>query len=157
MIRLVLIGATLLLTLVLPTPGGFGGPGMHEASGAGVVLAAPAAIQIGDITFSKHVDGNAQPIDPQIEFSSRTNRVWASFSYQDNGGARLSYLIRANGSDWQSGDLNCCFTQAGRFAFPIRRPSGKDLGGAAYEVRIFDGDIDLANGGFGVKGTKAFD
>jgi hypothetical protein len=124
---------------------------------APAALAAPAAIEVGELSFSESVDDRARPRDPKIEFDSTSDDVWVSFDYRNNSGSNVSYLARANGEDWAWGDLDCCEGSQGRYAFPLRRRSGKDLGGAAYEVFIYDGDTEKARGGFGVHGTKGFD
>jgi hypothetical protein len=124
---------------------------------ASVALAAPAAIDVGELLFSESVDDRARPHDPKIEFDTTTDDVWVSFDYHNNSGSSVSYLARANGEDWAWGDLDCCEGSQGRDAVPLLRRSGKDLGGAAYEVFIYDGDTEKARGGFGVHGTKGFD
>jgi hypothetical protein len=140
-----------------------GGPVMvasqidHHAPIAMAATDAPAAMSVGGLDFSESVDGNAQPDDSAIEFDKQTDRIWVSFDFHDYSGEQVSFIARANGSDWKFGDLDCCEGASGRFAFPIERDSGKALGGAAYEVRIYASDAEVAAGGFGVKGTKAFD
>jgi hypothetical protein len=130
----------------------------HPALAMRAAAGAPVSMSIGSLEFSERVDDDARPDDPTIEFDKNTDRVWVSFDFNDYHGEQLSFIVRANGSDWKFGDLDCCEGGSrGRFAFPIERRSGKALGGAAYEVRIYAGDAELAVGGFGVKGTKAFD
>lgn len=122
-----------------------------------VAAAAPAAVIVSDLAFSEKVDGDARPKDADVEFNKKTERVWVSFAFREYSGEHLSYVARANGEDWKWGDLDCCTGSSGRIAFPLERRSDKDLGGAAYDVRIYAGDVEVAQGGFGVKGRKGFD
>jgi hypothetical protein len=120
-------------------------------------IAAPALVGLGDLTFSADVDGDGSPVESQTEFNSSTERVWTTFDYRDYGGEAMSYLVRANGEDWTWGDLDCCEAARGRFAFPIERRSGRDLGGAAYDVFVYASNAEVGQGGFGVRGTRGFD
>ena len=130
----------------------------HHAPAVMVAAGAPAGMSVGGLEFSERVDKNGRPDDSAVEFDKSTDRIWVSFDYSDYHGERLSFIARANGNDWKFGDLDCCEGgSSGRFAFPLERRSGKSLGGAAYEVRIYAGDAEVAVGGFGVKGTGAFD
>ena len=69
--------------------------------------------------------------------------------------------MRFNGEDYNFdndtfGHLNCCDAiGSGRFGFPDRQESGDkgDLPGGAYDVRIYLNGTEIANGGFGIKGT----
>lgn len=119
--------------------------------------AGPVGAQLSDLAFSESVDDRARPRDPRVEFDSSTDEVWVSFEYRDFHGGQVSFLARANGEDWAWGDLDCCDGERGRYAFPLRRRSGKDLGGAAYEVLVYIGDEEQARGGFGVRGARGFD
>jgi hypothetical protein len=154
------IAATFLLAgVLLPAVGPTRPIDQHPARGwgAGPASAAPARMGVDGLAFSADVDGQANPIDGGIEFSSSTERVWTSFAYRDYGGESMTYLVRANGDDWHWGDLDCCEGQNGRFAFPIERRSGNDLGGAAYDVLVYANGAEVARAGFGVRGTRGFD
>jgi hypothetical protein len=121
-------------------------------------LAAPAAVDVGELVFSDAVNERGEPIGRKVDFPSGTEAVWASFEYRDYGaGARVSHVVRANGMDFRFGDLACCPGRDGRFAFPIRRDGGQALGGAAYAVFIYDGDREIGRGGFGIQGTGGFE
>ena len=121
--------------------------------------AAPAATSTGGLEFSTSVDSQARPENPRTEFGDGTNTVWVSFEFRDhNPGDELSYLVRANGEDYKFGKLNCCDSRDGRFAFPFtKRGDGGDLPGAAYDVRIYVNDVEVAQGGFGVNGRGGLD
>ncbi len=121
-------------------------------------LAAPAATEAGELAFSDAVNDRGEPVGQRTDFPSGVDRVWVSFEYRDHTpGARLKYIARAGGEDFRFGDLDCCGGSQGRHAFPVERRGGGNLGGAAYEVLIFDGDREIARGGFGVQGTQGFD
>ena len=138
--------------------------GMPHGDTAGLfgpttAAAAPAATWTNGLQFSKSVDSNAQPEDPRVEFGEGTDRVWVSFEFHDHDpNARVSYLARANGDDYKWGKLDCCNMRDGRFAFAFtRRNGGGDLPGAAYDIRIYVNDVEVAQGGFGVKGHHGLD
>lgn len=119
--------------------------------------AAPAQIQAGEITFSPAVTPLALPIEPMIQYPSGTQRIWASFDFDLFNGEHLDYMLQANGDDFQWGALDCCAGPAGRYAFPISRPSGRLLGGAAYKLTIYANERAIAVGGFGINGKGGFD
>ena len=121
--------------------------------------AAPAATSTGGLEFSTSVDSQARPENPRTEFGDGTNTVWASFDFFDHDpNADVTALVRANGDDYREYKLDCCDSRNGRFAFPIRkRGDGGDLPGAAYDVRIYDHDTEIAHGGFGVNGRGGLD
>ena len=119
--------------------------------------AAPAATDLTELAFSEAVNDRNEPIEQRTEFDY-PDQVWVSFGYSNHDpNARVSYLVRANGEDFRWGDLDCCGGRQGRYAFPIERRSGRELGGAAYEVRIYVGDVEVAQGGYGVRGREGFD
>jgi len=126
----------------------------------GAVAASPASTTVDGLDFSHSVTSDAQPVDPDVEYHSGENKVWVSFNFRDHDpSARVSYLVRANGTDYVWGRLNCCNANSGRFAFPIERRngSGDALAGAAYDVRVYVNDAEVAHGGFGVKGKQGQD
>lgn len=130
----------------------------RDVVSASVAFAAPTAVELSDLAFSEDVDNKGRPRDPKVEFDKSTEDVWVSFDYHDFHGSKVSFLARANGEDWSWGDLDdCCDGSDGRYAFPLKRRSGKNLGGAAYDVFIYADDAEKAHGGFGVRGTKGFD
>ena len=133
--------------------------GFRPATAEAAPVAAPAATSIDSLQFSTDVSSDARPESPRTEFGDGTNTVWASFQYRDHDpSARVSYLVRANGEDYKFGKLDCCGNSNGRYAFPITRRSGNgDLPGAAYDVRVYVNDAEVAQGGFGVKGREGLD
>ena len=131
---------------------------MGHRSSSGVALAAPAGIQVSEIAFSPAVDKLGNPVNPGIQYPSGTQTVWASFDFDMfSNGERVEYLLQANGRDFQWGALDCCGGPVGRYAFPISRPSGRLLGGAAYKLTLYANDRAVAEGGFGINGTGGFD
>lgn len=133
-------------------------PKTRASSGVyAATLSAPSAVSVRDLAFSESVGDDARPRDPKVEFDSDTEHVWVSFSFADYADERMSFLARANGEDWKWGDLECCGRNSGRFAFALERRSHRDLGGAAYDVRIYAGDTEVTQGGFGVRGRQGFD
>lgn len=119
--------------------------------------AAPADSSSGGIQFSTRVSSDGKAIGPRVEFGSGTDAVWASFELHDvGGGAKVSYLVRANGEDYRWGKLDDAGN--GRNAFEItKRSGGGDLPGASYDVRIYVNDVEVAQGGFGLKGRGGLD
>jgi len=121
------------------------------------VAAAPADASSNGIDFSSSVSSGNQPSDPRVEFGGNTHTVWASFGLHDaDQNAKVSYLVRANGEDYKWGKLDA--SGNGRHAFPITKRSGSgNLPGAAYDVRVYVNDAEVAHGGFGVKGRGGLD
>ncbi len=120
--------------------------------------AAPASTTVDGLDFSHGITSDAQPVNPDIEYHSGENKVWVSFNFRDhNPNTKVSYLVRADGEDYRWGDLDCCSSSSGRFAFPIERKNGGALAGAAYDVRVYVSDVEVAHGGFGVKGKQGLD
>jgi len=154
-VRFAVVAAVLAAFIALGTP--WNGPvlGLQPSTAA----AAPAATSTDGIEFSTHVSSDARPEDPRIEFGSGTNTVWASFQYHDHdSSAKVSYLVRADGEDYTFGKLDCCNGSSGRYAFPIRKRNGNgDLPGAAYDVRVYVNNAEVAHAGFGVKGRGGLD
>jgi len=154
-VRIAAVAVVLATFVVLGVP--WGGPsGSLEPSTA---AAAPAATSIDGLQFSTRVSSDGKPEDPRVELGSGTHTVWASFQYHEHdSSAKVSYLVRANGEDYTFGKLNCCDGSSGRFAFPItKRNGGGDLPGAAYDVRVYVNDAEVAQGGFGVNGRQGLD
>jgi hypothetical protein len=158
------IGQTFVGIVLLGAATAIAGPAAAQASPVHRVTVvwasagAPSAMSVSDLTFSERIDKDGRPDDPSVEFDKGTDRIWVSVTYRGYSGEQLSFIARANGEDWKFGDLDCCEGgSSGRFAFPLERDSGTSFGGAAYEVRIYAGDAEVAAGGFGVKGTGAFD
>jgi hypothetical protein len=121
-----------------------------------VVSAAPANMGAGPLVFSEDVDGKNRPEGERTEFGSGIESIWISFEYDDYNGEKMGYIIRANGEDYRFGDLDCCEGKKGRYAFEFTR-GDKGIPGAAYEVRIYANDAEIAMGGFGVKGRQGLD
>ena len=155
MITRLLVSASLVVTIALlgVVFGGASSP-LHPTP----VSAAPASTTVDGLDFSHGITNDAQPVNPDVEYHSGENKVWVSFNFRDHAtGSKVSYLVRANGQDYRWGDLDCCSVSSGRFAFPIERRNGGALAGAAYDVRIYVGDVEVAHGGFGVKGKQGLD
>ena len=150
-VTLVLVGLPMLPALANR------GPGDGAWTVRSAEAAAPAATDLTELAFSEAVNDQREPINPRTEFAD-PDQVWVSFGYRNHDpNVKVSYLVRANGEDFRWGDLDCCGGREGRFAFPIERRSGRELGGAAYEVRIYMGEAEVAHGGFGVRGREGFD
>jgi hypothetical protein len=162
-LRFAVIAAVLATFVVLGTP--WNGPAVTlqpnraVAAPAGAPAGAPVATTTNGLQFSTHVDSNGRPEDPRVEFGDGTNVVWASFEYRDHDpNAKVSALVRANGDDYDDFKLDCCGNRSGRFAFEItKRNGGGDLPGAAYDVRVYVNDVEVAQGGFGVNGRQGLD
>lgn len=154
-LRLLLVGSVLGVMVFMAAPL----TGNEAAFQAATAAAAPANTYTNGIQFSTGVGSDARPNNPKTEFDGSTHSVWASFEFFDHTpGAKLTYLVRANGEDYKWGDLDCCSSSSGRFAFPITKKNGNgDLPGAAYEVRIFTNNAEIAVGGFGVNGRGGLD
>src|SRR5688572_22871746 len=146
-VRMAAVVAILASFVVLGMP--LGGSGVFEPATAS---AAPAGTWTNGLDFSTSVDSNARPENPRTEFGGGTDRVWVSFEFGDHDpGAEFSYLARANGEDYKFGKLDCCKARSGRFAFPFtKRGDSGEIPGAAYEIRIYVNDAEVAKGGFGV-------
>jgi hypothetical protein len=124
------------------------------------LLPIPSALaaEVGGLSFSESVNEQARPINPKVDFPSTTMRIWISFNYYEfKSGNRVKYVIRANGAEWQTGDVACCVGEEGRFAFPIERERDREFGGAGYEVVILIGNVEASRGNFVVQGTGGFD
>ena len=124
-----------------------------------IASAAPAESYTNGLQFSSSVDSNGEAENPRIEFDKNTHTVWVSFELHDHDrNAKVSVGIRANGEDYDDFKLDCCDSSNGRFAFPIRKRNGHgELPGAAYDVRLYVNDQEIAQGGFGVKGRGGLD
>jgi hypothetical protein len=154
-VRLAAIVAVLATFVALGTP--WNGPAV--ALQPTTAAAAPVATSTDGIQFSTHVSSDSRPESPRTELGDGTNTVWASFQYHEHDpSAKVSYLVRANGEDYKFGRLDCCSGSSGRFAFPITKRNGNgDLPGAAYDVRVYVNDAEVAQGGFGVNGRDGLD
>ena len=120
------------------------------------VEASPAN-QAASVTFSDHSDGSGEV----IYFGRGENVVWAQLDYPGaNSGSNLSYILRLNGWDYKWGKLSCgSKCNGGQIAFPLfnKDSKGKGIPGGAYALYFYDGDTEIARGGFGVKGGKGSD
>ena len=94
----------------------------------------------------------------QVEYNRGENVIWAHLDGVPTG-ANLSYILRLNGDDYKWGKLDCCKNGGGSVEFPVFNKDGKGKGipGGAYALYVYDGDKELAHGGFGVKGGKGSD
>lgn len=158
-IRLAAVMTILVTFIVLGVPWDGGSTTFQTPTAAAAPVAAPAESGSNDIQFSTRMSSIGQPVDPRVEFGSGTNTIYASFELRDHdAGAKVSYLVRANREDYKSGKLDCCPGGNGRYVFPItKRNGGGDLPGAAYDVRVYVNDVEVAQGGFGVKGRGGLD
>ena len=160
-VRIGVIAAVLAAFVVLgmPRDGAGTGAAFQPPAASAATLAAPADTTSSGIEFSTSIDSNGRAVNPRTEFGGGTHTVWASFEFRDHDrNARVSYLVRANGEDYKDGRLDCCDSGQGRYAFAIEKRSGHgDLPGAAYDVRIYVNDVEVAQGGFGVNGRGGLD
>ena len=160
-VRIGVVAAVLagFVVLGMPWNGGETDARFRPLTASAATLAAPADTTSSGIEFSKHVDSNGRADEPRTEFGGGTHTVWASFEFRDHDrNSTVSYLVRANGEDYKYGRLDCCSAGQGRYAFPITKRNGNgDLPGAAYDVRIYVNDVEVAHGGFGVNGRGGLD
>ena len=154
-VRIAAVVAILTSFVVLGMPHG----GASSALQPGVAAAAPASTWTNGLAFSTGVDSNARPENPRTEFGGGTETVWVSFDFRDHDpNAKVSHGARANGEDFKDGRLDCCDAREGRFAFPFTKRNGNgELPGAAYDIRIYVNDVEVAQGGFGVNGRGGLD
>jgi hypothetical protein len=161
LVRIGVVTAVLASMVVLGMPwnGADADMGFRPLTAQAATLAAPAETSSSGLQFSKNVDSNGRAIDPRTEFGGGTDRVWASFEFRDHDrNATVSYLVRANGEDYKYGRLDCCDAGQGRYAFPIQKRNGNgELPGAAYDVRLYVNNVEVAHGGFGVNGRGGLD
>ena len=116
------------------------------------VEASPAN-QSASITFADHSDRSGE----DIEFRKGEGAVWAFVDYPAGGsGNHLSYILRLNGDDYKWGDIKCG-SSCGSFSFRLSSKDNGNIPGGAYALYIYDGDTEIAHGGFGVKGGKGSD
>ena len=117
----------------------------------------------GSLQFAYTITPDAEIVATaeQNYFSSETRVVWAVIDFYDvPPGTRLTYNLRANGRHYQSGRLACCDDlTSGRLAFPITRRNDPDrsIPGARYDMVVYAGNQLIAEGSFGVRGTRGFD
>ena len=158
-VRLAAIVAVLATFVALGTPWNGPAAALQSTTAAAAPVAAPAATSTDDLQFSAHVSSDSRPESPRSEFGGSVDAVWASFQYHEHDpSAKVSYLVRANGEDYKFGRLDCCNGSNGRHAFPITKRNGNgDLPGAAYDVRVYVNDSEVAQGGFGVNGREGLD
>lgn len=158
-VRIGLVVAVLASFVVLGMPWNGATSAFQPSVAAAAPVAGPASTVVSNLIFSREIDSNARPIGPDVEFGGSNRDVWASFDFNEHdANAKFSYLVRANGEDYKWGTLDCCRSGSGRAAFQITKRSGSgDLPGAAYEVRIYVNNAEVAVGGFGVKGRGGLD
>jgi len=114
--------------------------------------------QSATIVFADDVSKDGEVVGERVEFGRNKHVVWAVVDGVAPG-ANLSYILRLNGSDYKWGDLNCCKNSGGQIAFPLARNGNRDkpIPGGAYTLLVYDGDKEIARGGFGVNGGKGSD
>jgi hypothetical protein len=158
-VRIAAVAVVLATFVALGTSRNGSGVSLEPTTAAAAPVAAPAATSTDGLQFSTRVSSDGKPEDPRTEFGDGTNTVWASFQYHEHdSNAKVSYLVRADGEDYKYGTLDCCKGSNGRYAFPITKKNGHgDLPGAAYDVRVYVNDAEVAHGGFGVKGRDGLD
>ncbi|MCC6178528.1 MAG: hypothetical protein IT305_24760 [Chloroflexi bacterium] len=135
------------------------------ALGPALQSAAPAeaspANAINSLVFAPQVTTEGVPVGERIEFSRDTHIVWAVVNF--NGlanGTQLTYILRLNGWDYSWGSMACCDgVTNGRLAFPLHNKDTTDevIPGGAYTLYIYNGDTEVARGGFGVNGGRGSD
>ena len=127
-----------------------------------IASASPASAS-GSLQFAYTVTPEGEIVN-QAEadyFDEDTRVVWAVLDYSDVApGTRLTYNLRANGRAYRSGTLPCCGElMSGRLAFPITRRNDLDrsVPGARYDMVVYAGRELIAEGSFGVRGTRGLD
>jgi hypothetical protein len=127
---------------------------------------ATAQAAVGPLTFSTEMTGDFKPAGQVgIEFPADNNGVFVTFPYSNlPAGASIGRIVRWEGSDYnfdkQNGGLSCCPQGgSGQYGFRITRRNGdhNEIPGGAYDVRLYLNGVEIANAGFGVKGTHGGD
>jgi len=125
--------------------------------------AASPANDITNVQFAYQVTPGAEIVlqAAQDYFSRDTHIVWAVVDFTNLApGTKLNYVLRLNGGDYRDGSFACCgqLTQ-GRLAYPLYRRNDVDrtIPGGAYTLLIFDGDKQIGQGSFGVRGGRGSD
>ena len=127
------------------------------------IASASPANASGNLQFAYTITPDAEIVTQADSdyFDSDTRVVWAVIDFFDVApGTKVTYALRANGRAYQSGALECCGDlTSGRLAFPITRRSDPDrpVPGARYDMVVYAGRELLAEGSFGVRGTRGFD
>lgn len=153
-VRLLIAASVLAAVALLGAPLSSPVPSLQTSS----VSAAPAGSWADAVAVSHGITNDAQPIHEDIEYSSGTDHVWISFNLHDHDqNAKISYLARANGDDYKWGTLDKAKCSNCRYAFALDGKNGKGLPGAAYDVRVFVNDAEVAQVGFGVGGKQGLD
>ena len=125
-----------------------------------------AQAAVGPLTFSSEMTADFQPAGQVgIYFPSDNNGVFVTFPFSNlPPGSSLGRIVRWEGSDYnfdkQNGGLNCCSQgSTGRYGFLITKRNGDHdrLPGGAYEVRLYLNGVDIAGGGFGIRGDEGGD
>lgn len=117
------------------------------------VQAAPGNDSAASISFADHSDGSGET----LYFQRGEGAVYAMIDYPGGGsGSKLSYIMRLNGDDYKWGDIKCG-SSCSSFALRLTGKDGKNIPGGAYLVLIYDGDTEIARGGFGVRGGRGSD
>ena len=153
MLRRVLVGAAIVAAVA----------GLAPAIQEQPVAAASPANASGNLQFAYTVTPDAEIVAEAESdyFSSETRVVWAVLDFYDLApNTRLTYTLRANDRVYRRGTLPCCGDQtSGRLAFPITRRDDPDgtVPGARYEMVVYAGDQQIAEGSFGVRGTRGLD
>ena len=159
-VRIGLVVAVLATFVVLGMPGSGSGSTFQPATAQAAPAAGPAATTVNGLTFSRSLDSDGAPGGVDVEFGGGNRNIWVSFDYRDHdANAKVSYLVRTNGEDYKWGKINCCPSNSGHAAFEITHRNGgdRDLPGAAYEVRLYVNDAEVAVGGFGITGRSGLD
>ena len=159
-VRFGLVVAVLAGLIVLGMPWNGKTSTFQPSTAEAAPVAGPAATTMSGLTFSRSMDSNGNPGGVDVEFGGGNRNIWVSFDYRDHdSNAKVTYLVRANGEDYKWGRIDCCPNNSGHASFEIthRNGGGKDLPGAAYDVRIYVNDAEVAQGGFGIKGRGGLD
>jgi len=123
-----------------------------------VAVQASPANQQGSVYFTDHSDDG--PENAQVGFGKNEGVVWAIIDTGGRGpGAHLSYILRLNGDDYKWGDIKTGSSTPGQFSLALSNKDSKSKGlpGGAYQLLVYDGDVEIARGGFGVNGGKGSD
>jgi hypothetical protein len=116
------------------------------------VQASPANQEVS-LYFANHVTSSGEVIGEAVDFSGGSNDIWAIVDAGGYGGSKLTYRLTLNGWDYRWGSLGCCKGSGdSSLAFRLH-----NLPGGAYTMYVYDGDKEIARGGFGVRGSRGSD
>ena len=150
MFRRLLVGAFIVVTVA----------GLAPTAREEPLLAAPNEAAVSSIVFAEGVTQDVQPIGEAIEFRRGVGTVWAVVELFElsSGTNRINWVLRLNEGDYRWGRVDCCggMTSA-RVGIPLEGPEGRNLPGGAYRLFIYEGEREIGQAGFGVRGGRGSD